>query len=257
MRIMTFNLRCDFILDFNNRWKVRKDIAINLINNHECDIIGVQETTKKMHDYLAENLLNYNIVGEPRSKDISDERNDILINKKFRIEKCKTFWLSDTPEKVGSSKWYSLYPRICTTAVINIGNDKIRVCNSHLDCFLPKAREFGLKKLIEIIRIEQQKEELPVIIMGDFNATPNSRLIQNFKNGVYTNKKMIAVQDFDSSIYNERTRGDFRGRKRGFHIDYIFVSEDFEVFDVQIVKYNENGRYPSDHYPVIAEIGLK
>lgn len=258
MRVMTFNLRCDFILDFNNRWDMRKDIAVNLINHYKCDFIGVQEATKKMHDYLCYNLQNYYIVGRSRSKSISDERNDILIDKKYKIKEYKTFWLSDNPQKVGSSKWYSLYPRICTTAVVNIGNNNnIRICNSHLDCFLPQAREYGLRKLIEVIKREQEKEELPLIIMGDFNATPNSRLIQNFKNGVYTDKKMIAVQDANSSIYKERTRGNFKGRKKGLHIDYIFVSEEFEIFNVEIVKYNENGRYPSDHYPVFAEIKLK
>lgn len=258
MKIMTFNLRCDFVLDFNNRWAIRKDIAVNLINEYECDFIGVQEVTKKMHDYLCCNLKEYNIVGKPRSEKISDERNDILIKKQFEIEKYKTFWLSDNPEKVGSSKWYSLYPRICTTAVINLENNKkIRVCNSHLDCFLPKAREYGLKRLIEVIEKEQEQEELPLIIMGDFNATPNSKLIQNFKNGVYMDKKMVAVQEFNSSMYKERTRGDFKGRKRGLHIDYIFVSEEFEILDAQIVKFNENGRYPSDHYPIYAEIKLK
>lgn len=258
MKIMTFNLRCDFILDFNNRWDVRKGIAVNLIKSYKCDCIGVQEVTKKMHDYLHDKLENYNIVGMPRSKKISDERNDILISKQYEIEGYKTFWLSDTPEEVGSSKWYSLYPRICTTSVINMGNGKkIRVCNSHLDCFLPQAREYGLKKLIEVIKKEQEKEEMPLIIMGDFNATPNSRLIQNFKNGVYTDKKMIAVQDFNDSIYKERTRGNFKGKKRGLHIDYIFVSEEFEILHAEIVKYNEKGRYPSDHYPVFAEVRLK
>ena len=43
MRIMTFNLRCDFILDINNRWSNRKDMVINIIKKYKPDIIGVQE----------------------------------------------------------------------------------------------------------------------------------------------------------------------------------------------------------------------
>lgn len=258
MRIMTFNLRCDFFLDFNNRWDMRKDIAVNLIDKYNCGIIGTQEVTKKMHSYLQDNLDRYNIIGRPRSKKASDERNDILISKEYKIEGYKTFWLSDNPEEEGSSKWYSLYPRICTTAVIEIDNKKkIRVCNSHLDCFLPQAREYGLKKLIEGIKNEQKKEDLPLIIMGDFNATPDSRLIKNFKDGLYTDKRMIAVQDIDESMYQQGTRGNFKGKNNGLHIDYIFVSEEFEIINAQIVKYNENGKYPSDHYPVLAEIDLK
>ena len=56
MRIMTFNLRCDFFLDFNNRWDMRKDIAINLIKKYNCEIIGTQEVTNKMHLDLVNNL---------------------------------------------------------------------------------------------------------------------------------------------------------------------------------------------------------
>ena len=44
----------------------------------------------------------------------------------------------------------------------------------------------------------------------------------------------------------------FKGKENGLHIDYIFVSEDLEIVDVDIVKYNDNGSYPSDHYPLIS-----
>lgn len=258
MRIMTFNLRCDFFLDFNNRWDMRKNVAVNLIKKYNCEIIGTQEVTDKMHLYLQNKLDKYNIVGKPRTKKTYSERNDLLICRDYKILDYKTFWLSDKPDEEGSSIWYSLYPRICTTAVVELQDKKkMRVCNSHLDCFLPQAREYGLKKLIEVIRHEQEKEEYPLIIMGDFNATPNSKLIKNFRDGLYTNKRMIAVQDVDESMYKQGTRGNFKGKNNGLHIDYIFVSEEFEILHAEIIKYNENGRYPSDHYPVFAEINLK
>ena len=49
----------------------------------------------------------------------------------------------------------------------------------------------------------------------------------------------------------------FKGKEKGLHIDYIFVSEDLEIVDVDIVKDNINGKYPSDHYPLIADIRIK
>lgn len=36
----------------------------------------------------------------------------------------------------------------------------------------------------------------------------------------------------------------------------LFVSEDIEIIDAQIIKYNVNGKYPSDHYPLMAEIKI-
>lgn len=257
MKIMTFNLRCDFILDFNNRWDKRKDIVFDILNNYGCDIIGTQEATNKMFQDISENISKFNIIGKPRSKRFFVERNDVLISKEYTILENKTFWLSEKPDKVGSSKWYSLFPRICTTAIIATQNGKrFRVCNSHLDCFLPQAREYGLKKLIEIIGEEQEKDELPLILMGDFNAKPDSKLIQDFKNGKYYNKRLVAVQDVNKELYKSGTMGKFKGKENGVHIDYIFVSEEFKIVDTQIIKYNIDGRYPSDHYPLMAEINI-
>ena len=83
MRIMTFNLRCDFILDINNRWTNRKDMVINIIKKYKPDIIGVQELTNVMHRELVDVLDEYYVVGTPRSKKMFVERNDIFISREF------------------------------------------------------------------------------------------------------------------------------------------------------------------------------
>ena len=257
MRIMTFNLRCDFPLDFNNRWDDRKDMVYHIMRDYKCDIIGTQEVKDNMFYDIEDNIKEYNIIGRPRTKKISSERNNILISKKHTIQEYKTFWLSENPDIVGSRKWYSLFPRICTTAIIEIDNAKVRICNSHLDNFLPKAREYGLKKLMEVIEKEQEKEELPIILMGDFNATPHSKLIEDFARGKLSKKKLVAVQEINKNLYNEVTRDNFKRKQKGVHIDYIFVSEETEVINAEIIKYNINGKYPSDHYPLMADIKIK
>ncbi|MGN0144208.1 MAG: endonuclease/exonuclease/phosphatase family protein [Clostridium sp.] len=257
MKIMTFNLRCDFPLDFKNRWKTRKHIIYDIFNKYECDIIGIQESTEIMYEDMKNNINNYNIVGMPRSRKFFSERNDILISNIHHVCKSKTFWLSDTPDVIGSTKWFSIFPRICTTAVIEIVDGiKIRVCNCHLDCFTSKAREYEIRKLIDIVDKEQEKEELPMIIMGDFNSKPDSRLIKNLSNGVYGKKKMTAVQEFDKKIYMNSTMSMFKGKEKGIHIDYIFISEEFEVNNVEIIRHNDRGKYPSDHYPLFADVTL-
>lgn len=255
MRIMTFNLRCDFLLDFNNRWDTRKNMIYHIMRDYNCDIVGTQEIKENMFKDIKDNVEEYNIIGSPRSKNISSERNNILISKKHIIQESKTFWLSENPDKIGSRKWYSLFPRICTTAIVEIDNTKVRICNSHLDNFLPKAREYGLMKLMEVI--EKEQENLPIILMGDFNATPDSKLIEDFTKGKLSNKKLVAVQDANKNLYNEVTRDGFKRKQKGVHIDYIFVSEEIEVINAEIIKYNINGKYPSDHYPLMADIKIK
>ena len=211
-----------------------------------------------MFDDIIDNFKNYTIVGSARSKKYFSERNNLFVKNKNKIIKHNTFWLSKSPDKVGSQLWYSLYPRICTTAVVELENgDKVRVYNTHLDCFLPQARDFGLKKLAQFIDKNRKEEKLPVIVMGDFNATPNSKIIKKFAAGEYNTDRFVAVQEAKQELYKKSTMSKFKGKENGLHIDYIFVSEDLEIMDVDIVKYNNNGNYPSDHYPLIADIRIK
>ena len=102
-----------------------------------------------------------------------------------------------------------------------------------------------------------KKEKLPVIVMGDFNANPNSKVIKKFAAGEYNTDRFVAVQEVKKELYKKSTMSGFKGIEKGLHIDYIFVSEDLEIVDVDIIKDNENGKYPSDHYPLIADIILK
>jgi endonuclease/exonuclease/phosphatase family metal-dependent hydrolase len=258
MRVMTFNLRRDSFFDFGNSWDMRKSMVYYLMNEYGCDIIGIQEVKDNMFIDIKKNIKRYSIIGEARSKKVSSERNNFLISKKYAIQEQNTFWLSETPNKVGSRIWRSYLPRICTMAVVKIDeNKKIRICNSHLDNFFPKTREYQLKKLMEIIEREDKREKLPIILMGDFNDTPDSKLIKNFKDGKFSRRKLTPVQDINEVLYSEATRDKFKRTERGVHIDYIFVSEEIEVINAEIVKYNIDGKYPSDHYPLMADIKIK
>lgn len=257
MKIMTFNVRSDNVLDVKNRWNHRADIVYSLIKEYPCDILGMQEVSNAMHEDLCENIDQYEIIGLGRTKKLFSEKNSVLVANKHHIIEHETFWLSKTPKKQGSTIWYSLFPRICTTAMINLNNEiKIRIYNTHLDCLLPHAREYGLKKIGDFMQKHHAKEKIPCILMGDFNATPNSKVIQEFSSGRYMNKKFIAVQESDKTIYEKSTMSMFRGKQKGMHIDYIFVSEEFTINDVEILRYNQDGRYPSDHYPIVADIDI-
>lgn len=258
MLVMSFNLRSDFILDINNRWINRKDIVKEILFKYNCDIIGVQELTNKMHKDLIEFTKDFNVIGKARSKKLFAERNDLIIPKKHSIEDHKTIWLSETPNKVGSQPWFSLYPRICTTAKLKLeDNTNIRVYNTHLDCLLPQARDYGIKKLSKFIESNYKEDKLPIIVMGDFNASPKSKVVKNFVNGKYFNKTFFAVQEKNTELYNKPIRAGFKGKENGYHIDYIFVSEELEIVDVDIITDSVNGKYPSDHFPLLADIRLK
>lgn len=257
MKVMTFNLRTDFPLDINNRWNKRKEIVYEVIKNNDIDIIGVQELNNKMFRDLTSEISNYNFVGKPRSKKFFIERNDILVSTKHRILDHNTFWLSEEPDKIGSAVWYSVFPRICTTALIELDDGNIiRVYNTHLDFLLSKAREYGLKKICEYMDKQHESDGYPAILMGDFNASPTSKAIREFSEGKYSSMKFITVEKNKKDIYSMSTLSKFKGNKKGFYIDYIFVTEEFNVINSEIVYYNKEGKYPSDHYPIRAELEI-
>lgn len=93
MRIMTFNLRTDFPLDINNRWRNRASIVYEVFDKYKCDIVGVQELNNIMFRDISRNVEGFNIVGKPRTKKISMERNDILVAKEHEVIESNTFWL--------------------------------------------------------------------------------------------------------------------------------------------------------------------
>lgn len=254
MRVMTFNLKTESIFEFKNPWKKRKETVLKIIDNYSPDILGVQELTKKMAKDMEQRIdEKYNIIGDFRSKSLSAERNDLLIKKEHDILSYNTFWLSENPHKHGSSIWYAMFPRICTTALIKISDGNIlRVYNTHLDCGVPKAREYQVKKLREAIIKNDEKEAVPILVMGDFNAKPNSKAIKDF-NRQYGEKKKFA------SVYTGKTTtmGKFKGKEKGLPIDYIFMSNEFKAIHSEIVRYNDDGCYPSDHYPICADLTIE
>ena len=53
---------------------------------------------------------------------------------------------------------------------------------------------------------------------------------------------------------NVATYNGFKGDASGAKIDYIFVPASARVLEAAIVKTHQNGRYPSDHFPVTARV---
>lgn len=257
MRVMTYNLKVDHLLTWKHRWGKRSAGIFNLIDKLDVDIIGVQEVNKKMYEDISKNLSNYHIVGRKRKYGFFAESNNILISKKYSIIDDKTFWLSKTPWKKGTAPWHSLFPRICTTALVDIGGGKrVRIFNTHLDSLSQKAREFGLKIIGKYINWIYTVERTPVILMGDFNCKPENILISKINEGKYTRKKLISIGDYNEDIYKGYTYISGDSDKAASYLDYIFISEEFKYIKGSIIDNRDSSIPLSDHYPVMTEIDI-
>ncbi|MEG0899609.1 MAG: endonuclease/exonuclease/phosphatase family protein [Oscillospiraceae bacterium] len=268
IKVISFNLKRDMKMGKKNKWNERKELAAKLITESGASIIGVQELLPDMKEdfqYILKN--DYTIIGDGRyagHKPQNDEHSDIIINNtETTVLAYKTFWLSKNPEKQSSRGTFAIFPRICTVAEIYVkeANQKIRVFNTHFDHISGLARNLGVRIILEYMSRYNNIEPLPTILMGDLNSKPNSHPVQILRNNLHAHKS-IHLTDVYTCYSEEKlcnTFHNFKGNKntKKNPIDYMFVSDDFEIKESYIATDSYDGKYPSDHYPLIALLKLK
>ena len=268
IKVVSFNLKRNMAMAKKNKWEDRRELAAGLINELDAGIVGVQEMLPTMKSDFGKIFDDkFTIIGKGRyggTKPSNDEHSDILLNNdKIEILAYKTFWLSKHPERPCSKAFLACFPRICTVAEILLkdSNQKIRVYNTHLDHISGFARKMGVKIILEYMDRYNNIESLPTILMGDMNSTPKGKAVQILRNNLH-DYKSIHLTDVYTHYSNGKpfnTFHNFKGtqNKKKNPIDYMFVSDDFEIKKSYISTESYNGQYPSDHYPLVALLKLK
>ncbi len=258
--INSFNIRYEnyYEISLNNSWTERKATVMNTIFKYLPDVIGFQELRLNQKLFVEKNLPLYQYIGRPRSPDFTDESNGILFNKqKFLLMDSGTFWLTETPNKV--SKYESVYHyRICTWIKVYSYKfkDVIYFFNTHLEdghLFITFLQEVNLLKRIK----EITKNEGNVFVFGDFNGNDNSVWIQDvFKEGYKSFSDYF--QDFRNTYHN--FSGIYNNPK--WKVDHLFYqnlgnsNKHFVPLFYDVLTKKENGKFPSDHFPLYAQFNL-
>ncbi len=242
-------------------------LAARLIKNSGASIIGVQEMLPQMKTDVENLLSDYSVFGTGRfsgTKPKNDEHSDIIVkNQDVEVEFIKTFWLSKHPERGGSRALFSFFPRICTVAEVYLKtqNRRIRVFNTHFDHISGFARTLGTMIILKYMNEFNRTDPLPTILMGDMNCKSKSKPIKTLRYNLHTfsNIHLKDVYEYFDPQSITNTYHSFKGKiKLGASpIDYIFVSDEFEVVESHIDTKDINGKYPSDHFPLVATLRLK
>lgn len=254
LKVMTYNLRLDIASDQENAWPHRKGFLSSQVLFLEPDILGVQEARPNQVEDLKSDLKDYNFIGLGREGGQKGEHAGIYYNtKRVKVEREHTFWLSETPEKV-SKGWDADYPRVCTYGLFTIkkSKQKIWVFNTHLDHIGARAQEEGMKLILERIKMVNT-QNLPVIVMGDFNVEPNSELIKGMKYQLSDSREKAQLVFGPEGTFNAFQYNQPITRR----IDYIMVSEDLEVGKYGVFSSTIDFKFPSDHFPVVVELNFR
>jgi endonuclease/exonuclease/phosphatase family metal-dependent hydrolase len=262
LKVMTFNLRTIAPKDGDNIWANRVGRVAAAILQHRPLVFGTQEGHLSMLEDLGPHLPGYAWLGEGREVGRSGEHCAVFYRKdELEATEQGQFWLSEQPSEPGSKGWDTMCPRICTWARFRFIQDPHRqfiLFNTHLDHKGQEARRHGIVMVWQAIRKEREASGLPIIVTGDFNSQPQSEVVQFMRGQLELEGERMDMTDA-YSVYPEpigRTAHSFNGGKDGNPIDYIFTTSDITIQSVVIDREPYEGGFPSDHYPIIAEVSL-
>lgn len=253
-KMMTYNIRYDNPGDGENTWSKRKEFMSDQIAYNHPDVFGIQEGLHQQVQYLDSVFVDYGYIGVGRDDGkTKGEYSAIFYNKeKLQLLKEGTFWLSETPNEI-SVGWDAAMERICTFGLFEnkFSKEKFWVFNTHFDHIGDLARVRSAALILEKVA-ELNSHNLPVIVMGDFNLTPESEPIKLLSKALNDSKHVSVAKPFGPS----GTFNAFEFNKPVLNrIDYIFTSKDqIEVLKYAVLSDSKDCKYPSDHLPVLVEL---
>jgi len=263
LTVMTFNIRVP-VDEGENSWENRRERVVQLIREYQPDFVGTQEAVGDQAQFMDEALEAYHFLGRGRESDGTGSGVQIYYRHgRWEPDPGYTgdFQLSDTPDVPGSNTWGLLWKRMTTWArfIEKESGRSVYHFNTHLDVIWEeKGHKGGHEKSVRLIAakiLDRAHSDDPVILTGDFNAGESSRIIR------YLQEEPLNLVDTFRAVnpeaQNVGTRGGFPPDPEDEKIDYIFVSEDIEIRDAEIVSRAPDGApYPSDHFAVIARIRI-
>lgn len=258
LRVMTFNIRYNEPRDGVNAWPNRKQKVADVIRFHKADLVGVQEAQIGQLEDLEKLLPDFAWCGVGRTDGKRDgEFSAILyLKQRFRLQECKTFWLSETPEIPGSKGWDAAYPRIVTSAKFRdqLTRKTFFHFNTHFDHVGVKARFESAKMIIG--RIRNASAGTQSVLTGDLNVKEDTEAYKTLaapESGLKDARYVSRNGHFGgTSTFNA-----FKEMQPAMKIDYIFVTPGVQVFEHGVLSDNWDGLWASDHLPVLAEIELR
>ncbi len=255
LTVMTFNVRYGTAQDGENRWNSRRDLLFDVIRAQDADILGLQEALDFQVDEIVAAVPAYAVVGVGRDDGRrAGEYAAILFRKdRLRVAESGTFWFSDAPSVPGSKSWGNTITRICTWArFIDRDGRAFWHFNVHLDHQSQPSRERSAELLRQRVEARSGPAE-PVIVTGDFNVGESNPALASLRAAGFLDTFRVLHPD-------ERKVGTFTGFKIdndiGEKIDYVLVQPGATVHRAEIIRTVRDGRYPSDHFPVLARISL-
>lgn len=252
LRVMSFNVRVPVESDGPNRWEARRDLMVRTIREQHPDLMGTQELHQEQGDYIVAKLPEYTWFGIDRRGGHSDEHMGVFYRKDvLELKESGNFWLSDTPDQPGSISWGHPLPRMVTWGLFTVKatGRSFYYYNTHLPYRSEDepARVKGAKEMLA--RLAKLPKNAPFILTGDLNTDASSPTYALLTKALVDTRAVAPTVDGP-----EKTFHGFTG-KPDQRIDFI-LERGFTPTTFATITTQQDGRYPSDHFPVRADLTL-
>ncbi len=253
LRVMTYNVR--YASDQKpNAWPDRLPVARAMLQQYAPHVIGMQEALYRQVKDFDATLPNHEWIGLGRDGGSRGEFMAVFyLAERLEPLEFDHYWLSDTPEMIGSSTWGNSNRRMVTWVRFrDRSNDQeFYFLNTHFDHQIELARRKSAQLVLER---SAKLTGAPVILVGDFNSPAQQGAVYD---------ALVGEGRFRDSWLEADEKGELVGTFNGFRgpanasqqrIDWILLQGAIQVQSSEIVTFQQDGQYPSDHFPVIADL---
>lgn len=247
LHVVTFNIRTGRARDGANNWEHRRALVSELMRDLAPGVLCVQEAQDFQVSELTAALPEYGVVGQGRRGGSRDEHVPVYYSRdRLTLRRAGDFWLSERPDESGSVGWDAALPRICSWAELDDASGvAFAVFNVHLDHVGVEARVNGAR----LVASRASACGLPSMIVGDLNAAEDSAAMGALRSAGFA--------DTYRAVHPDRAAGTFHGftgSALGGKIDYVLADSSWTVHHASVVTWSRDGRWPSDHFPVTADV---
>jgi len=241
LRVMTYNIHSCMGVDS----KIRPERIARVINHFDPDLVAVQEVDCHRrrtggHDQaqLIADHLRMSHVFEAMLED-RNERYGIAIFSRYPLEVMKSGFLTKAvPARFQEARgaiWVKLERE---------GRGAVHFVNTHFGLG-KKERVEQLKVLAGDTWLGAIPTDEPVILCGDFNAGPKSRIF----------RMLTGLRDAQLMLEGHKPQATFFSSNPVLRLDHVFISKQFTVKTVD-VPMTPTARVASDHLPLCVELEI-
>ena len=254
LHIASFNIHYIVPDDKNDDWDERKHAVTHVLKHIDADIVAFQETetfdgghySKRnlQLDWIHSSTTGYKNAAAGDPEVFPNTQPIIYKANKYTVVDHGFFFFSETPDKIYSKQWDGGYPYFCSWVRFRsrCTAKDFYLFNVHND-FKSRGNRLKTSELI-VDRIEKiVLENLPIIVLGDFNAPKGF-------------KEVRLLETIGLSVVPS---GGATNRILGMHIlpaiDHILISKEFRPqSDIKVWRNRYDGVYPADHYPISVKL---